>query len=207
MSDISGPPRTAPTDPEEVLSTIGRSWLWTLVFSLVTLVAGIIVLAWPQETARVFAIVIGIQFIAIGVARFVTAFAPGQAETGSRVLYVLLSLLSVLAGVLCLRHQLQAVTVLALIIGSLWLIGGIVLLFSAIADHDSGFRGFSIAAGGLSIVAGIVVLGFPTQSVVALARLIGLWLVLLGLFDIGLAIAMRVTEHRAHAATQVSAAG
>lgn len=205
---MSGQPRTASSssDPEEILATIGRSWVWTLVFAGVTLVAGIIVLVWPQETARVFAIVVGLQFIAIGIARFVTAFAPGRADSGSRILYVLLSLLSVLAGVLCLRHQLQAVTVLALIIGLLWLIGGIVLLFSAIADHDSTYRGFSMGAGSLSIVAGIVVLGFPTQSVVALARLIGLWLVLLGLFDIGLAIAMRVAAHRARAAMQVSGA-
>jgi uncharacterized membrane protein HdeD (DUF308 family) len=152
----------------------------------------------------VFAVVIGLQFIAVGVARFVTAFAPGRAEAGSRVLYVLLSLLAILAGVLCLRHQLQAVTVLALIIGVVWLVGGIVLLFTAIADHESGYRGFAVAAGGLSIVAGVVVLGFPTQSVVALARLVGLWLVLLGLFDIGLAIAMRVTAHRARMALRVS---
>lgn len=203
---MSGQPRTASSDPEEILASLGRSWLWTLVFAGVTLVAGIIVLAWPQETARVFAIIVGLQFIAVGIARFVTAFAPGRADTGSRILYVLLSLLSVLAGVLCLRHQLQAVTVLALIIGVLWLIGGIVLLFTAIADHDSTYRGFSIGAGSLSIVAGIVVLGFPTQSVVALARLIGLWLVLLGLFDIGLAIAMHVTARRAGTALRMSGA-
>lgn len=203
---MSGQPRTASSDPEEILAIIGRSWIWTLVFAGVTLVAGIIVLVWPEETVRVFAIIVGLQFIAIGIARFVTAFAPGRADTGGRVLYVLLSLLSVLAGVLCLRHQLQAVTVLALIVGVLWLVGGIVLLFSAIADHDSTYRGFSIGAGALSIVAGIVVLGFPTQSVVALARLVGLWLVLLGLFDIGIAIAMRVTANRARAALQVSGA-
>jgi len=203
---MSGQPRTASSDPEEILAAIGRSWIWTLVFAGVTLVAGIIVLVWPQETARVFAIIVGLQFIVIGIARFVTAFAPGRADTGSRILYVLLSLLSVLAGVLCLRHQLQAVTVLALIIGVLWLIGGIVLLFSAIADHDSTYRGFSIGAGSLSIVAGIVVLGFPTQSVVALARLVGLWLLLLGLFDIGLAIAMRVTAHRARTALRMTGA-
>jgi uncharacterized membrane protein HdeD (DUF308 family) len=186
----------ASNDAEKALSAIGRSWLWALVFSVVNVVAGILILAWPEETARIFAIILGLQFIALGVARFVTAFAPEHAYVGSRVLYVLLSLLSILAGVLCLRHQLQSVTVLALIVGAVWLLGGIVLIFTSIVDRGGPGRGLRVAAGGLSVVAGIVVLGYPTQSVIALARLTGLWLVLLGLFDVGVAFAMWLVARR-----------
>ena len=198
--------RAASYDAEEALSAVGRSWLWALAFAVVTLVAGILILVWPEETARIFAIVLGVQFIALGLARFVTAFAPEHADSGSRVLYVLLSLVSILAGVLCLRHQLQTVTVLALIVGVSWLLGGVVLIFAAVVDHGGAGRGLRVAAGGLSLVAGIVVLGYPTQSVIALARLTGLWFVLLGLFDLGVAVAMRVVVHRESEAVRASTA-
>jgi len=183
-------------DAEEVLSAVGRSWIWALAGSLVTLAAGIMVLAWPEETARVFAIVIGVQFIAVGVVRLVMAIGSEHSRHGAGVLPVIFSLLSILAGVLCLRHQLQTVTVLALIVGALWLIGGVLMIYTSISERSTPHRGARVAIGGLTLVAGILVLGYPTESVIALARLIGLWLILLGLFDLGVVIAVRVAGHR-----------
>ncbi len=57
-----------------------------------------------------------------GIFRLVMAFS-GEAE-GHRVAYTLLGLLSILLGILALRHIFQTVAALALILGIFWLIMG-----------------------------------------------------------------------------------
>lgn len=192
---MSVPTRPAAADPQDLLAGLGRSWLWTLGFGVLTALAGVVMLSWPEETTRVVAIVIGLQLLVAGVVRFVTAFTH-EATAGSRVLYVLVALLSVLAGVLCLRHQLQTVGLLAVVVGLYWLLAGIVTLFVAISAPEMPGRGLAVFLGALGVIAGVVVLCFPVESAVALARLLGLWLVLLGLAEIGMAFVLRSALRR-----------
>jgi uncharacterized membrane protein HdeD (DUF308 family) len=56
--------------------------------------------------------------------------------------------------------------------------------------------------GALGVVAGIVVLGYPVASAVALARLLGLWLVLLGVAETAMAFALRGAVRRQQAAAE-----
>jgi uncharacterized membrane protein HdeD (DUF308 family) len=185
------------TEPEDVLAAVGRSWRWPLVFGILTVLAGIVMLSWPEETVRVVAIIIGLQLLVAGVVRFVTAFTHDRTSAGgSRAVYVLLSLLSILAGVLCLRHQLQTVGVLTLIVGAYWLLAGVLTLFVAIGERGMPARGLAIFLGVLGVVAGILVLCYPVQSAIAMARLLGLWLLLLGLFEIGGAFVLRSALRR-----------
>ncbi|MFJ6603640.1 HdeD family acid-resistance protein [Streptomyces lydicus] len=190
------PPRHGPTDAQDVLGALGGSWHWALGFALATLIPGILVLVWPDETLRVLAVIIGLQLLLAGVFSFVRAFSR-DARQGGRLAGVLIALVAVLAGVLCLRHPLQTIAVLSLIVGVYWVMGGLLTAFVAIADRDLVHRGLTFAAGALGVVAGIVVLGFPVQSAVALARLLGLWLVVLGALELAVAFALRSALRRA----------
>ena len=191
---VSFQPATA--DPQDVLADIGRSWWWTFLFGLLGLAAGILVLSWPHETLRVVAIVIGLQFLVAGVARFVTAFTRDAASGAGRALYFVLALFSVVAGVLVLRHQLQTVAVLALIAGLYWLVTGILLICLAVSEPELPHRWLVLFLGAVAAIAGLVVLVYPVQTAVALARLLGLWLVVISLLDIVLAIALRLSRYR-----------
>ncbi|MEU1621368.1 DUF308 domain-containing protein [Streptomyces sp. NPDC005722] len=182
-------PTQGPADPEEVLGKLGGSWGWSLGFALATLAAGVIVLVWPDETLHVLAVVIGLYLLATGVFRFVTAFS--RPDGGSRVTAVVVAVVAVLAGVLCLRHPLQTAAVLSLVLGAYWLVSGLLVGFVAVTGRDMPHRGMAFAVAALGVVAGVVVLAFPVQSAVALARLIGLWLVLLGLAEVAAALALR----------------
>ncbi|MFD2122670.1 DUF308 domain-containing protein [Streptomyces cirratus] len=46
--------------------------------ALVTLIPGILVLVWPDETLHILAVIIGLQLLVAGVFRFVTAFSHSQ---------------------------------------------------------------------------------------------------------------------------------
>jgi uncharacterized membrane protein HdeD (DUF308 family) len=195
----AAPPRaTAPGalgDPAEALGRVGRSWTWILGAALVTLVPGVIILVWPDGTLHVLAVLIGLYLLVMGLFRFVAVFA--REEAGERLAGLLLALLCVLAGVLCLRNPLQTIAALSLIVGVVWLASGILTLHTALAAKDLPHRGFVLGAAVLGIVAGIVVLALPTESATALTRLLGLWLVLLGLAEAAIAFAWRAALHRA----------
>lgn len=176
-------------DPAQVLAALGRSWTWILASAVATLVPGILLLVWPEATLHVVAVLMGLYLLAAGAFRFVATFA--RQEQGHRLPSLLLAVLYVLAGVLCLRNPLQTITALSLIVGLVWLVSGILTLYTALAARDLPHRGFVLGAAVLGIVAGIVVLALPAESARALTRLLGLWLVLLGLAEAGLAFAWR----------------
>ncbi|WP_109000954.1 HdeD family acid-resistance protein [Streptomyces rishiriensis] len=188
-------PVPATGDPTAALAVLGRSWTWILGSAVVTFVPGILILVWPEETLHVLAVLIGLYLLATGLFRFVASFA-GE-DGGARVTGLLLAVLYVVAGVLCLRNPLQTIAALSLIVGVLWLVSGIVTLFTALATRDMPHRGVVVGAAVLAIVAGIVVLALPTESARALTRLLGLWLVLLALIEAAVAFAWRAAVRRA----------
>ncbi|MBW8737068.1 MAG: HdeD family acid-resistance protein [Streptomyces turgidiscabies] len=177
------------SDSSDALARLGRSWTWLLGSAVATLVPGILVLVWPDETLHVLAVLVGLHLLLTGVFRFVAVF--GREEHGERLPELLLAVLYLLAGVLCLRHPLQTIAVLSLVVGVLWLVSGILTLFTALATKDLPHRGIVLGVAVLGIVAGIVVLALPTESAHALIRLLGLWLVLLGLAETAVALAWR----------------
>ncbi|MFJ9542262.1 HdeD family acid-resistance protein [Streptomyces sp. NPDC101225] len=176
------------------LEQLGRSWTWVLASAIMTLVPGVLVLVWPDETLHVLAVLIGLYLLVNGAFRFVAVFAGiGLVE---RVVSLAMSILFVLAGVLCLRNPLQTIAAVSLIVGVVWLVTGILTLYTAIAAEDMPHRGFVLGIAVIGIVAGIVVLAMPTESARALTRLLGLWLVLLGAAEVVLALAWRAALRR-----------
>ncbi|MGW3680430.1 HdeD family acid-resistance protein [Streptomyces prasinus] len=183
-------------DPAYVLARLGRSWTWLLGSAATMLVPGILVLVWPEGTLHVLAVLVGLYLLVTGAFRFVAVF--GREEHGERLPGLLLAVLYVLAGVLCLRHPLQTVAALSLIVGVVWLVSGILTLYTALVARDLPHRGVVLGAAVLGIVAGIVVLALPAESALALTRLLGLWLVLLGLAEAAVALAWRAALRKAH---------
>ncbi|GGW42276.1 hypothetical protein GCM10010503_18330 [Streptomyces lucensis JCM 4490] len=197
----SGPRRPAgeavpvpDSDLERQLARLGGSWTWLLGSAVATLVPGILALVWPEGTLHVLAVIIGLYLLVTGAFRFVAAFAR---EPGDRLTGLLVAVLYVLAGVLCLRNPLQTIAALSLITGAVWLVTGMVTAYTALTARGLPHRGLVLGVAALAVVAGIVVLALPTESARALTRLLGLWLVLLGVAELGLALALRSALRRA----------
>ncbi|MFD5798671.1 HdeD family acid-resistance protein [Streptomyces diastatochromogenes] len=197
MTESRGPAPTGPPHPSDgttagpgdAMTALAGSWTWILGSAVVTFVPGVLILVWPDETLHVLAVVIGLYLLLAGALRFVMAFA--REGPGERLAGLLIAVLYVLAGVLCLRNPLQTITALSLIVGLAWLASGIVTLYTALSAENLPHRGVVLAAAVLGIVAGIVVLVLPTESARVLTRLLGLWLVLLGLVELAVAFSWR----------------
>ncbi|OQD57739.1 hypothetical protein BM536_001245 [Streptomyces phaeoluteigriseus] len=182
-------------DPAKALGRLGRSGTWLLASAVATLVLGVLILVWPDATLHVLAVLIGLYLLVGGTFRFVDVFARAGHE---RLPGLLMAVLYILAGVLCLRNPLQTINALSLIVGAVWLVSGILTLYTALAAENLPHRGVVLGAAVLGIVAGIVVLALPAESARALTRLLGLWLVLIGLAEAVVALAWRAALRRTH---------
>ena len=176
------------SDPGDMLTAFGRSWGMILVWGVVTLLAGLLTIAWPGRTIVVVAILIGIQFFVSGILRLISAFAfEGE---GHRGWDVLVGLASVVVGILCLKDVFQTIAALTLIVGILWVVQGISEFFAGVAGLSM-HRGLTILMGILGFVAGVVVLTYPITSVLALAWVLGVWLTAYGIMLVAAAFSVR----------------
>jgi len=178
-------------DPADMLGRVGRHWGWVLFFGIITLVLGILALAWPGHTLIAIAVVFGVQLVVMGVFRFVASFAYPDLSGGTRVLYALLGVLSLIIGLYALRHVLITIVALALLLGIFWVVNGTTELFTAISQRELPNRGWNIFSGILGIIAGIILLVYPAISVLALAVVVSVWLIVYGAMEISVAFQMR----------------
>lgn len=179
------------TDVADWVASIGRHWIWLLSFGILTLAAGVAVVAWPGPTVIAIAVLFGIQLVVAGLFQFVSAFAASDLTGGVRVLTAVLGLLAFVVGLYAIRHVLVSVVALALLLGIFWVVNGFGEIFNALANRDSPHRGWTGSMGVLSILAGIVVLAYPGISLVTLAVVLGVWLIIYGVMEIGLALRVR----------------
>jgi uncharacterized membrane protein HdeD (DUF308 family) len=185
--DIEG----SSTDVHKQVSRMGSSWWWPLIFGVISLVAGVLALAWPGPTLLVLAVLFGIELIVWGIFRLVGALTFGEAGAGARTLWAILGILSLVLGFYALRHIEITVLALGLLLGIFWLVDGIGLLISAVEHRDMPGRGWSIFSGILGIIAGLILLVWPVISVLTLAILVGIWLIVVGIMQINVAVQLR----------------
>lgn len=178
-------------DVADVVVEVGRHWGLLLTIGIITAVIGVLTLIWPGRTIVVVAVLFGIQLILAGLFRFVAALASDDESGGTRVLYAVLGILSLIAGLYALRHLFVTIAVLALLLGIFWIVNGVVDIIAAVGDRGMRGRGWSAALGVLSIVAGVIVLMSPSITLLTLAVVLGIWLVVLGIGQVVLAFQLR----------------
>lgn len=204
MSPSSGSsPFSAPTAPDggdqnqtydplrSGLSRVASSWGWYVFFGILGVVAGILALALPGATVGVLATLLGIWIVVVGVFRLVAAITANRISTGVRVLFAIVGVLALIVGFLALRHLPTTVVALGVMLGVLWLVQGIAELLSGIDAAGLPGRGWIIASGIIGIITGAVLLIVPAISILVLAIIVGFYLVLFGIFHLGIGLRLR----------------
>jgi uncharacterized membrane protein HdeD (DUF308 family) len=185
-------------EPAEMLGRVGRHWGWLFAYGLLTLAAGLAVLIWPSETLLVIAVLFGLQLIIAGIFRFVAAFAVDDLTGGTRVLYALLGVLSIIIGIWAVRHVVLTLLALTVFLGIYWIVNGVIEIFTALSRHDVPQRGWTVTMGVLSVIAGLIVLAYPGLTLVGLAVILGIWLIIYGVMGIVAAFRLRSAAHAVH---------
>jgi uncharacterized membrane protein HdeD (DUF308 family) len=168
-----------------VPSMLPHLWKSTLVSGILSLIVGGIVLAWPGISILAAAVAFGVYLLITGIAQVVFAFSL-HVSAGSRILLFISGAASLILAVLAFRHfgQGYAVLLLAIWIGVGFIFRGVATTVSAISDPQLPGRAWSIFVGVISLLAGIVVIASPFDSIVTLALVVGIWFVVIGVFEI-----------------------
>jgi uncharacterized membrane protein HdeD (DUF308 family) len=178
-------------EPTDLIDQVGRHWGWVLAYGILTLLAGVAVLAWPSETLLVIAVLFGVQLIISGIFRFVGALASDDLTGGTRVMLALLGVLSIIIGLWAVRHAVLTLVALIVFLGIFWVINGLIEIFAALSHRGMPDRGWSVLMGVLSAIAGIIVLAYPGLTLVGLAVILGIWLLVFGILEIVAAFRLR----------------
>ncbi len=179
-----------PTTPYEHGSSVGKYWWLPLAAGVLTIVVGVIALAYPGPTLLAVCIIVGVYLIIWGVMTTIRGVAGERGLTTlARVVLAFLGLLTVLAGLIVLVRPGESVVAIAWVVGFWWVLAGIMQLIAGIVEPDG--RVWNIALGALGIVAGGVILAWPGIGLVTLVWIVGLGLILRGVGEIAAGLGIR----------------
>ncbi len=171
-------------------SLLPHFWKSALVSGVLAVALGIAMIAWPAISITVAAIFFGAYLLLSGIEQVFFAFSLHIAASG-RVLLFISGAASLILAVLAFRHLADAVLLMAIWIAIGFIFRGVATSVSAISDPTLPGRAWNIFFGLVSLIAGVVVLASPFESLATLALVVGIWLVVLGVMEVIVAIGMR----------------
>jgi uncharacterized membrane protein HdeD (DUF308 family) len=169
-------------------SVFAASWQATLILGALTLILGIIVSLHPTGSLNVVAVLLGILMILSGIFHLIRVLDP---EESHRVWLGIAGLMFVVVGVVLIRHLHLSRALIGLIIGITWIVQGLAALIGGIAGNVREGKAWWITFGLVSLIAGVVVAVTPESSVTVLAVLLGIWFIIMGIFEIIGALLLR----------------
>ena len=162
-----------------------RLWKYKLMAGVLTIVVGAILLAWPGPSILVAATLFGVYLLVSGLAELFIAVTV-RLSTATRVMLFISGALSVVLAILSFRHfgDGYAVLLLSLWIGIGFIFQGVAGVAAGIGESDLPGRGWYVVAGIVSVLAGLVALVWPFDSIAVLTLAAGIWLVIIGITQI-----------------------
>jgi uncharacterized membrane protein HdeD (DUF308 family) len=172
MTTTSAPPPLLP-----------HLWKSVLLSGVLSLILGILVLVWPGISILVAAIFFGAYLLVTGISQVFHAFTL-HVSAGGRVMLFISGAAALILAVLCFRSIQNSILLLAIWIGVGFIFRGVATAVSAISDPGTPGRGWEIFVGVISLIAGMILLGYPLNSLFALTKVTGAFLVVIGIFEI-----------------------
>jgi uncharacterized membrane protein HdeD (DUF308 family) len=159
-----------------------------IVAGVLSTIAGILALVFPDITLLALAIIAGINLLLLGVLSLVDSFSD-DGDTTSRVLAAVLGLLGIMAGLVVMRRPGESLLAVLIVLGVWLVVTGIVDLVRAFVNAEN--RGFRLLAAAVDIVLGGLILALPDVSLKTLALLIGIAFIVRGLLSVWRGVALR----------------
>jgi uncharacterized membrane protein HdeD (DUF308 family) len=168
---------------------LALGWKASFLIGAASFILGLVVTFHPTVSLNVIAVLLGILMIFSGVFHIVEAV---ESDEQGRAWRVIAGVLFIVGGTVLIRHLHLTLALIGLVIGSVWVIQGVLTLLAGISAGRGGAGGWWLLLFGLiSLAAGIVVISTPVGSVTTLAVLLGIWFVVMGIFEMIGALALR----------------
>jgi uncharacterized membrane protein HdeD (DUF308 family) len=174
------------SEPVSAVEAVARNWWTFLVAGGVSLIAGLLLLVFPDLSLLAFGLMVGVGLLFAGALEIVEAIV-GAHET--RALNAIVGVLSIIGGVVCLRRPGESLLALVVLLGAYLVVAGIVRFVRSFAELDG--RAAQMGLGLLDVILGILILSLPGLSLVTLAVLFAISLLARGAFMVFVAFRLR----------------
>ena len=153
-----------------------------VLLGILAILLGLIVIAFPLISVLVLSSIVGIGLIFIGVWLLAQSFEIWSSNKGVSIAALILGILGIIVGI----GLFGKIVAFSILVGLIIYIGGLFLIISGIISLVSGQGSAGRWGGLLGIILGIlyIIVGVYALNPLYLAFIIGLWLILTGLFMI-----------------------
>jgi hypothetical protein len=169
---------------------VGRNWWLFLILGLVSILAGILAIVYPDITLLALGLFIGVSLMFVGAMDIAEAIG-GDPE--SRALSAITGVLALLAGLVCLRRPGESLLALVIVLGFYLIVTGVIRFVRSFASPED--RALLIGLSILDIIMGTLILSLPELSLVTLAVLFAISLLARGVFSVVMAFKLRGVRH------------
>jgi len=169
---------------------VGHLWKSVLLTGILSVILGAMVLKWPGETILLAAVFFGAYLLVSGVSQVFHAFTLHIAA-GGRALMFISGAASLVLAVLCFKSIADSVLLLAIWIGIGFVFRGVAEAATAISEPGTPGRGWQIFLGIVTVIGGVIVMSYPVSSLGTLTLVTGIWLIIIGVFEIIASLSIR----------------
>ncbi|SEH02469.1 Uncharacterized membrane protein HdeD, DUF308 family [Nonomuraea solani] len=171
------------------MEDISRSWWLLLVRGIAAIVFGILALIWPGLTLLVLVIFFGAYALVSGVFALMAGFRHGAR---SRAWLIISGILGILAGIVAFIWPGLSSLALLFIIAFWAILTGVAEVVAGIQLRKVIDNEWMLIVGGvLSVIFGLLLLGWPGAGLLSLLWLIGVFAIMYGIAMIVLSIRVR----------------
>ncbi len=157
-------------------------WWLFLVSGVISLLFGIALVFFNDESLDVIGFLIGLWILFFGIIRFLTSLFGGEAE--GRWLMALVGVLGIVLGIVVMRNPTDTLALVVLIIGIFWIISGLVDLWRGITDSALADRWWVAFGGLLGVAFGALLVFWPDVSLTVLAFVAGIYLLVVAVIEV-----------------------
>jgi membrane protein HdeD len=154
----------------------------TTLLGILAILLGLIVMAFPLISVFLASSIVGIGLIFIGIWLLAQSFEIWNSSKGISIAALILGILGIIVGI----GLFGKIVAFSILVGLIIYIGGLFLIISGVISLVSGQGNAGRWGGILGIILGIlyIIVGLYALNPFYLAFLIGLWLILTGIFMI-----------------------
>jgi uncharacterized membrane protein HdeD (DUF308 family) len=171
-----------------VTADAGKWWVVALL-GVLSIVAGVLALAYPDITLLVLGLIVGIYFIVFGSIWVMLGVSEPLMSTGGRILRILVGFLALLAGLICLVRPGAGVLTLLIALSFWFILVGVSDLARATEGHEH--RVIAALLGVVSIAAGVIIVADPDIGLATLALIAGIGLIVRGSIEVMASVYIR----------------
>jgi uncharacterized membrane protein HdeD (DUF308 family) len=153
---------------------------WIVTLGVVYVIAGLIALSSVVFATKVTVFVVGIMMLISGVAEVINAFQ--FKSWGKFLVWLLLGLLYIVAGLLTFENPLLAATILTLLLGVSLVFSGVARIVLAFSMREGMSWTSVVLSGVVTLLLGLIILAhWPVSSLFVLGMLLGIDLLIIGI--------------------------